>query len=46
VTAIKFAELWDGDKVVDGALVLIEQGRIRSVRGGNPTPPADAEVID
>src|ERR1700730_4345886 len=46
VTAVRFQKLWDGERVVDGALVLIENGRIRSVTGGNPSPPAGAEVLD
>src|SRR5690349_24865938 len=46
VTAVRFQRLWDGDRVIDGALVLIENGRIRSVMGGNPSPPAGAEIID
>ena len=46
VTAVRFQKLWDGEKVIDGALVLIENGRIRSVTGGNPSPPAGAEIID
>jgi imidazolonepropionase-like amidohydrolase len=45
-TAVRFGKLWDGEKVIDGALVLIENGRIRSVTAGNPSPPAGAEVID
>ena len=46
VTAVRFQKLWDGERVIDGALVLIENGRIRSVTGGNPSPPAGAEIID
>lgn len=46
VTAVRFGKLWDGAKVIDGALVVIERGRIRSVTGGNPAPPAGAELID
>jgi imidazolonepropionase-like amidohydrolase len=46
VTAVRFAKLWDGQKVIDHPLVLIEAGRIRSVQGGNPAPPAGADVID
>src|SRR6202047_5425122 len=46
VTAVRFGKLWDGQKVIDRALVLIEAGRIRSVQGGNATPPAGADVID
>src|ERR1700681_4599809 len=27
VTAVRFQKLWDGERVIDGALVLIENGR-------------------
>jgi len=30
-TAVRFGKLWDGERVIDGALVVIENGRIRSV---------------
>src|SRR5260370_20725320 len=46
VTAVRFGKLWDGGKVIDHALVLIDAGRIRSVQGGNATPPPGADVID
>src|SRR5437016_5816230 len=46
VTAVRFQKLWDGDRVIAGALALIENGRIRNVTGGNPSPPAGAEVVD
>jgi imidazolonepropionase-like amidohydrolase len=46
ITAVRFAKLWDGDKVIDGALVVIEGARIRSVTAGNPPPPPSAELID
>jgi imidazolonepropionase-like amidohydrolase len=46
VKAVRFAKLWDGDKVIDRPLVLIENGRIRSVQAGDPAPPAGAEVVD
>lgn len=46
ITAVRFGKLWDGEKVIDGALVLIRGDRITSVTGGNPAPPAGAEVID
>ncbi len=46
ITAVRFGHLWDGEKVIDGALVLIENGRIRSVTAGNPPAPPSAEVID
>jgi len=46
ITAVRFAKLWDGDKVIDHPLVVIERGRIRSVEPNDPSPPAGAEVID
>jgi imidazolonepropionase-like amidohydrolase len=46
VTAVRFAKLWDGEKVIDRATVLIENGRIRSVTGADVQPPAGAELVD
>jgi imidazolonepropionase-like amidohydrolase len=46
VTAIRFGKLWDGERVINRALVVVEGGRIRSVQGDDPQPPAGAEVID
>ncbi len=46
ITAVRFGHLWDGSKVIDGALVIIEGDRIRSVTGGNPAIPEGATVVD
>ena len=46
LTAVRFGKLWDGSKVIDGALVVIQNGRIQSVSGGNPAPPAGADLVD
>ncbi len=46
ITAVRFAKLWDGSKVINGALVIIEGDRIRSVTGGNPAVPEGATVVD
>jgi imidazolonepropionase-like amidohydrolase len=46
VTAVRFAKLWDGGRVIDRPLVVIENGRIRTVEAGDPAPPAGAEVVD
>jgi imidazolonepropionase-like amidohydrolase len=46
VTAVRLGKFWDGDRVADRAVVVIERGRIRTVRGGNREPPAGAKVID
>ncbi len=44
--AVRFGKLWDGARVIDGALVVIQGDRIRSVSGGNPSPPPGATLID
>jgi imidazolonepropionase-like amidohydrolase len=46
LTAVRLARLWDGEKVVDRPLIVIDRGRIRSVQAGDPAPPAGADVID
>ena len=46
VTAVRLGKLWDGDKVIDRPLVIIEAGRIKSVTAGDPAPPAGAELVD
>ena len=46
LVAVRFQKLWDGTKVIDGALVTIQGDRILSVAGGNPAPPPGAEVVD
>ena len=41
LTAVRFGKLWDGEKVIDRALVVIDGGRIRSVRPAiRRRPPA------
>ena len=44
--AVRFRKLWDGERSIDGALVVIQEDRIVSVTGGNRQPPAGATVID
>jgi imidazolonepropionase-like amidohydrolase len=46
VTAVRFGKLWDGEKVIDRAMMLVENGRIRSVTSGDAQTPAGAEVVD
>ena len=46
VVAVRIGKLWDGERVIDRPLVLIEGGRIKSVEAGDPKPPAGADVID
>lgn len=42
--AVRFGKLWDAERVIDHAVVLIQNGRIQSVSSGNV--PADAQVVD
>ena len=44
-TAIRLGRLWDGERVVDKAVVLVERDRIVRVSSGGD-PPAGATVID
>jgi imidazolonepropionase-like amidohydrolase len=46
VTAVRFGKLWDGEKVIDRALVVVENGHIRSVTSGDAQTPAGAELVD
>jgi len=46
LTAVRFGKLWDGAKVIDRAVVLVENGRIRSVQAGDAPIPAGASVVD
>jgi imidazolonepropionase-like amidohydrolase len=46
VTAVRLGSLWDGARVIERPLVVIEAGRITRVEAGDPAPPAGAEVID
>ena len=43
--AIRFGKLWDGHRVIAGAVVVVEDGKIVSVTAGGKIP-AGAEVID
>lgn len=44
-TAIRFARVWDGERVVDKAIVIVEGTRIVSVTSGGAIP-AGATVVD
>jgi imidazolonepropionase-like amidohydrolase len=44
--AIRFGRLWDGDKVVSDAVVVIEGDRIVRVATGDAGVPAGAETVD
>ena len=44
-TAIRFARVWDGERVVDNAVVVVESGKIVRVASGMAIPPG-ATVVD
>lgn len=44
-TAIRFGRLWDGERVIDKAVVIVERDRIVRVTGGADVP-AGATVVD
>ena len=44
--ALRFGKLWDGSKVTNDAVVVIDGDRITSVGSGNGAVPRGAEVID
>lgn len=43
---IRFGRLWDGEKVITNATVVVQDGRIVSVGTGRVAAPPGAEVID
>ena len=43
--AIRFGKLWDGHRVIRNAVVIVEDGKVRSATSGGRVP-AGAEVID
>src|SRR5690348_12833992 len=43
--AIKFGKLWDGQKVITNAVVIVENDKVQSVTA-NGKIPAGAQVID
>ena len=45
-TALRFGKLWDGSKVTNDAVVVIDGDRITSVGSGSGAVPAGARVID
>ena len=45
-TAVRFGKLWDGSKVTNDAVVVIDGDRITSVGSGSSAVPAGAKVID
>jgi imidazolonepropionase-like amidohydrolase len=44
--AIRFGKLWDGDRVIANAIVIVENDRVQSVTTSESSIPAGAEVID
>ena len=43
---IRFGKLWDGNRVITNAVVIVEDDRIQTVGGSEVRIPAGAEVID
>jgi hypothetical protein len=43
--AIRFAQLWDGARVIPNALVLVDGDRIMAIESGGTAPPG-SEVVD
>jgi imidazolonepropionase-like amidohydrolase len=43
-TAIRFARLWDGERVIDKAVVIVEDGRISRVIEGGSSPFGMREI--
>ncbi len=43
---IRFGKLWDGNRVITNAVVVVEDDRIQTVGGSEVRIPAGAEVID
>jgi len=44
--AIRFGKLWDGDKVIANAVVVVKGDRITAVGSGRSAVPTGAQVID
>jgi imidazolonepropionase-like amidohydrolase len=44
-TAVRFGRLWDGERVMTNAVVVVEGGRVVRVTEGS-APPSDAAVVD
>jgi imidazolonepropionase-like amidohydrolase len=44
--AVRFGHLWDGSRVIDDAVVVIDQDRITTVGSGNVAVPKGADIID
>ena len=45
-TAVRFAHLWDGARMIDDATVVIEDGRVASVLTGTGQVPAGVTTMD
>jgi imidazolonepropionase-like amidohydrolase len=46
VKAVRFARVWDGEKVVPDAVVVIDGDKVASVGSGSAAVPKGAEVVD
>lgn len=44
--AIRFARLWDGEKTITDAVVVVDGEKVASVGSGNAAVPKGAEVVD
>ncbi len=44
--AVRFGQLWDGDRVIADAVVTVDGDRIRAVGSGATAIPPGAEVVD
>ncbi len=44
--AVRFGQLWDGERTIADAVVTIDGDRIRAVGSGSQAVPAGAEVVD
>lgn len=46
VTAVRLGKLWDGERVIDRPLIVMEKGRILSVTANGGEAPAGARLVD
>lgn len=45
-TAVRFGQLWDGDRIVADAVVVVDGDRIAAVGSGDAAVPQGARVVD
>src|SRR5689334_15027272 len=46
VTVLRFGKLWDGSKVVNDAVVVVDGDRVKSVGSGAAAIPPNGRVVD